>query len=48
MSVLEIIIVSVIGLAVFFALRRIIKMHISGCSCCCDKCNRSCVKMNRK
>ena len=42
MSFLEIAIIALIALAVFFALRRVIKMRKSGCSCCCAECSRSC------
>ena len=51
MSIIEIAIVAVIGAAVFFALRRIVKMRKSGCSCgcsgSCTSCGRAC-EMSRK
>ena len=42
MSLLEIAIVAVIALAVFFALRRVIRMRKNGCSCGCSGCCGSC------
>ncbi len=45
MSIIEIAIIAVLTLAVFFALRRMIKMRRGGCSCGCSSCadcGRSC------
>ena len=42
MSILEIAIAAVIAAAVFFALRRIVRMRKSGCSCGCSGCCASC------
>ncbi len=42
MSVLEIAITAGIVLAVFFALRRIVRMRRNGCSCGCAECGGAC------
>ena len=51
MSIIEIVIAAVIAAAVFFALRRIVKMKKGGCSCgrsgCCASCSGGC-GMSRK
>ena len=44
MSIIEIAIIAVIAIAGFFALRRIIRMRGSGCSCGCAECGRECGK----
>ena len=48
MNIIEIAIIAVIAVAVFFALRHTIKMQKSGCSCCCAECNRACGTAHRK
>ncbi len=48
MSLTDIAILVVIAAAVFFALRRIIRMRKSGCSCGCGKCDASCAAERRK
>ena len=42
MSFLEIVITVLIALSVFFALRRIVRMRKSGCSCGCSGCSGCC------
>ena len=42
MTMIEIAIVAVIAVAVFFALRRIVIMRRSGCSCGCSGCCADC------
>ena len=42
MSIYEILIITVLAVAVIFALRRIIKMRKSGCSCGCSGCCAAC------
>lgn len=42
MSIIEIAIVAVIAAAVFCALRRIVRMRRSGCSCGCSGCCAAC------
>ena len=48
MNIVEIVIVAVIALAVFFALRRVFRMRRGGCSCCCAECGRACETARRK
>ena len=52
MSILEIAIIAVIALAVILALRRIVKMRRSGCSCgcsgCCAECGGACGMTRRR
>ncbi len=48
MRILDIVLLGLIALAVFFALRRIIKKRKSGCSCGCAACSRSCTMAGRK
>ena len=56
MSVLEIAIIAVIALAVFFALRTVVRMRksggcscgCSGCSGCCASCGMSCEAARKK
>ena len=47
MNIIEIAIIAVIAVIVFFALRHIFKMRKSGCSCCCAACGGEC-GMSRK
>ena len=48
MSLIEIALIAVIAIAVFFAVRRIIRMKKNGCSCGCSECNRACAASKRK
>ena len=43
MNLVEILIIAVLALAVFFALRRMIRMRKSGgCGCGCADCDKAC------
>ena len=49
MSILEIVIIAVLAVAVFFALRRIVKTRKSGgCSCGCAGCSKACPMAREK
>ena len=44
MNMIELVIIAVIALAVFFALRHIVRMRKCGCSCGCSGCSMACEK----
>ncbi|MBQ3372107.1 MAG: FeoB-associated Cys-rich membrane protein [Oscillospiraceae bacterium] len=48
MNMVEIAIIAGLAVAVFFALRHMIKMRKSGCSCGCSGCNGACEKARKK
>lgn len=49
MNFVELLIVAVLALAVFFALRRMIRMRKSGgCGCGCPDCEKACTAARRK
>ena len=48
MNMIEVLLIAVIALAVFFALRHIFKKRKTGCSCCCAECGRACETARRK
>ena len=49
MSIVEIAIIAVLAAAVFFAVRRIVKMKKSGgCSCGCAGCSKACAMAHGK
>ena len=49
MSIVEIAIIAVLAAAVFFAVRRIVKMKKSGgCSCGCAGCSKACAMARGK
>ena len=49
MNFVELLIVAVLALAVFFALRRMIRMRKSGgCGCGCADCEKACTASRRK
>lgn len=49
MNLVEILIIAVLAVAVFFALRRMIRMRKSGgCGCGCADCDNACTAARRK
>ena len=47
--IMEILIIAVLAVAVFFALRRMIRMRKSGgCGCGCADCDKACTAARRK
>ena len=49
MNLVEILIIAVLAVAVFFALRRMIRMRKScGCGCGCADCEKACTAARRK
>lgn len=48
MNIIEIAIIAVIAVIVFYALRHIFKMRKSGCSCCCAACGGGCGMSQKK
>lgn len=51
MNLVEILIIAVLAVAVFFALRRMIRMRKSGgcgCGCGCADCDKACTAARRK
>ena len=49
MNLVEILIIAILAVAVFFALRRMIRMRKSGgCGCGCADCDKACSAARRK
>ena len=57
MNIIDILIIAVIAVAVFFAVRHVVKLRKSGgcacgssggCSCSCADCNKPCGKVGKQ